>query len=199
MKLQKALASLERAFDLDKTDARMLMELDQLYKRLCKPHAERLAFLEQYTGLVAQRDDLYLEFVTLCNATGQYLRAKELIDSRRFHPWEGGEGKVPAQYQLCRVELAKLAIEEAKYTSKPSNCSKNVSIIRITWEKVNCRVHRKMTSSTGWVALMMVWANESIGLMNAGKWPKTAFRNLQQQFSTTIRNPTRFSIRVWLC
>ena len=112
---EKALVSLEKAFELDPTDARVLMELDQLYKRLCRPHAERLALLEQYTGLVAQRDDLYLEFVTLCNATGQYLRAKELIDSRRFHPWEGGEGKVPAQYQLCRVELAKLAIKEAKY------------------------------------------------------------------------------------
>ena len=30
-----------------------------------------------------------------------------MIDSHQFHPWEGGEGKVSAQYQLCRVELAK--------------------------------------------------------------------------------------------
>ena len=28
----------------------------------------------------------------------------------RRDPWEGGEGKVPAQYQICRVELAKKAI-----------------------------------------------------------------------------------------
>ncbi len=107
---EQAVASLEKAFALDTTDARVLMELDQLYKRLCRPHAERLTLLENHYGLVLQRDDLYLEFVTLCNSTGQYQRAMELIDQRKFHPWEGGEGKVPAQYQLCRVELAKKAL-----------------------------------------------------------------------------------------
>ena len=32
-----------------------------------------------------------------------------------FHPWEGGEGKVPAQYQIARVELAKLAMAKQEY------------------------------------------------------------------------------------
>ena len=111
----KALVSLEKAFELDKTDARVLMELDQLYKRLCRPHAERLALLSRHFNLVLERDDLYLELVTLCNSTNNYYRAKELIDNRKFHPWEGGEGKVPAQYQLCRVELAKKALKESRY------------------------------------------------------------------------------------
>lgn len=108
--VEKAVAYLERAFALDTADARILMELDQLYKRICRPHAERLAFLDQYFGLVQQRDDLYLEYATLCNQLGYYAKAKELIDNRIFHPWEGGEGKVPAQYQLARVELAKAAL-----------------------------------------------------------------------------------------
>ena len=30
-----------------------------------------------------------------------------LLDTHHFHPWEGGEGKVTAQYQTCRVEQAK--------------------------------------------------------------------------------------------
>ena len=34
-----------------------------------------------------------------------------MIDARRFHPWEGGEGKVPAQYQLARVELVKACLK----------------------------------------------------------------------------------------
>jgi tetratricopeptide (TPR) repeat protein len=51
----------------------------------------------------------------LYNQTGQYEKAMELIDARKFHPWEGGEGKVPAQYQLCRVELAKEYISKGKY------------------------------------------------------------------------------------
>jgi tetratricopeptide (TPR) repeat protein len=112
----KAVECLEKAFALDTTDARILMELDQLYKRLCRPHAERLAFLDMHFDLVLQRDDVYLEYATLCNQTGQFDRAISLIDNRQFHPWEGGEGKVPAQYQLARVELAKKAITGKDYS-----------------------------------------------------------------------------------
>jgi tetratricopeptide (TPR) repeat protein len=112
---EKAVEFLEKAFALDTTDARILMELDQLYKRLCRPHGERLAFLKTHFDMVEQRDDVYLEYATLCNQTGNYEKAIELIDSRIFHPWEGGEGKVPAQYQLARVELAKIAIKENEF------------------------------------------------------------------------------------
>jgi tetratricopeptide (TPR) repeat protein len=41
---------------------------------------------------------------------GRYEEAMKRLDAHTFHPWEGGEGKVPAQYQICRVELAKKAI-----------------------------------------------------------------------------------------
>ena len=54
-----AIEYMERAFQLDTTDARVLMELDQLYKRVRRPHSERLAFLQQYPELIAQRDDSY--------------------------------------------------------------------------------------------------------------------------------------------
>jgi len=87
----------------------------RLYKRICRPHAERFAFLEKHFHLVEQRDDVYLEYVTLCNQLGNYSKAIELIDRRIFHPWEGGEGKVPAQYQLARVELAKQYLAENEY------------------------------------------------------------------------------------
>jgi tetratricopeptide (TPR) repeat protein len=111
----KAVEFLEKAFALDTTDARILMELDQLYKRICRPHAERLVFLDKHFDLVLQRDDVYLEYATLCNQVGDYTKAIELIDNRIFHPWEGGEGKVPAQYQIARVELAKIALKENDY------------------------------------------------------------------------------------
>ena len=106
----KALAALEKAFSLDETDSRILMELDQLYKKLGRPHAERLAFLDKYPSQVAERDDLILERITLLNQLGRYEEAMELLDSHIFHPWEGGEGKVPAQYQFSRVQLALKAI-----------------------------------------------------------------------------------------
>ncbi|MBP5424917.1 MAG: DUF5107 domain-containing protein [Prevotella sp.] len=107
---EEALAYMERAFSLDKKDARVLMELDQLYKRLQKPHQERLNFLQQYPKLIQQRDDLVLEEITLLNQLGRYEEAKAKLDAHQFHPWEGGEGKVSGQYQICRVELAKQSL-----------------------------------------------------------------------------------------
>jgi len=112
---EKAVQYLEKAFSLDANDSRILMELDQLYKRLCKPHSERLAFLEKHFNLVTQRDDVYLEYATLSNQLGNYAKAIELIDHRIFHPWEGGEGKVPAQYQLARVQLAKQMLAKKEF------------------------------------------------------------------------------------
>jgi tetratricopeptide (TPR) repeat protein len=113
---EKAVEMLEKAFLLDTTDARILMELDQLYKRICRTHAERLSFLETYMNLVEQRDDIYLEYVTLNNQVGNYAKAKNLIEKRKFHPWEGGEGKVPAQYQFANVELAKQSIANKDFS-----------------------------------------------------------------------------------
>lgn len=116
----KAVRLMEKAFALDDTDARVLMELDQLYKCMRRPHAERLALLRKYGNLVAKRDDLLLEEITLLNQTGQYEEAKAKLDAHIFHPWEGGEGKVPAQYQFARVELAKKAIAEGCYADAVS-------------------------------------------------------------------------------
>jgi tetratricopeptide (TPR) repeat protein len=111
----KALQALEKAFALDTRDARVLMELDQLCKKLNKPHNTRLALLEQHLEATTYRDDLYLERVTLYNQLGQYGQAKTLTATRQFHPWEGGEGKVVGQYLICHLELAKIAITEGRF------------------------------------------------------------------------------------
>ena len=114
-KQDEAVEMMERAFLLDETDSRILMELDQLYKRLHRPHQQRLDFLQKYPELIAQRDDLVLEEITLLNQLGRYEEAMQKLDAHQFHPWEGGEGKVPAQYQICRVELAKQAMANNDY------------------------------------------------------------------------------------
>ena len=112
---EKALQFLEKAFELDNSDARVLMELDQLYKILNKSFKERLQLLEKYEQLVEQRDDLYTERITLYNSLKNYSKAKGLLSKRQFHPWEGGEGKVTGQYVLCHTELAKQAILNHQY------------------------------------------------------------------------------------
>lgn len=110
----KALASLQTAFSLNPADARVFYELDQLYKKLGHAPADRLKAMEEHMELVEQRDDLYLEYLTLHNTLNRYEEALALILKRNFHPWEGGEGKVPAQYVLARVELAKQLLQERR-------------------------------------------------------------------------------------
>ena len=112
---EKALVELEKAFGLDLTDARILMELDQLYKRLSYPLSKRLENLSKYPDLVDFRDDLYLERITLDNLLGNHEKALKQIMSHRFHPWEGGEGKVTSQYVFSLTELAKKAISVKKF------------------------------------------------------------------------------------
>ncbi len=112
---EEAVEYMEKAFHLDEKDSRNLMELDQLYKHRHRPHQERLDFLQKYPRLIRQRDDLVLEEITLLNEVGRYEEAMRKLDAHIFHPWEGGEGKVPAQYQICRVELAKQAIVAKEY------------------------------------------------------------------------------------
>jgi len=111
---EDAVAYLEKAFALDPGDARVLMELDQLYKIIGRPFEQRLQLLERYPQLVEQRDDLYLERVTLYNQLKEYEMAQKLLALRKFHPWEGGEGKVVGQYLLCHYELAKQAIASGR-------------------------------------------------------------------------------------
>ncbi|WP_339294452.1 DUF5107 domain-containing protein [Paenibacillus sp. FSL W7-1279] len=111
----KALASLQTAFSLNPADARVFYELDQLYKKLGHAPADRLKAMEERMELVEQRDDLFLEYLTLNNTLNRYEEALALILKRNFHPWEGGEGKVPAQYVLARVELAKQLLQDRRY------------------------------------------------------------------------------------
>ena len=130
---QEALEYMERAFLLDENDERVFMELDQLYKRLHRSHAERLAFYEQHAELIERRDDLVLEKATLLNMLGRYEEAKEIIDNRIFHPWEGGEGKVSGQYQMCRLEIAKKLLSmnngKLKMDNDPAADNSQLSIV----------------------------------------------------------------------
>ncbi len=119
---QDALKHLNKAFELDSSDARVLMELDQLYKRLNHTPEQRLQLLETYPELVEERDDLYLEYATLFNFLGDYEKAYDLIMARKFHPWEGGEGKVTGQYVYCLTEMAKEAIDVG-------NCNKALDLL----------------------------------------------------------------------
>jgi len=104
---QWALCNYEQAFALDPQDARVFFELDQLQKRTNSSPGERFQRLKKHIELVEQRDDLMVEYITLLNILGQYDEALHLLDTYRFHPWEGGEGKVPSQYVWGLIQQAR--------------------------------------------------------------------------------------------
>lgn len=115
--VKKAMTALKTAFELDDTDARVLMELDQLYKLQNVSHIDRLQLLEKYNSLVLSRDDLYLERIVLYNQLGRYEEARQMLSKRKFHPWEGGEGKTVGQFLISHTELAKQAIIKKQFSS----------------------------------------------------------------------------------
>ena len=107
----RAVQSYQRARLADPSDARLLYEYDQLKKRNGVLPQERLAELEAHRGLVEQRDDLTVELVTLYNRLGEHERALSILQNRRFHPWEGGEGSVSDQYSMAHFRLGLLALD----------------------------------------------------------------------------------------
>ena len=98
---------IRRAFTLQPNDARLLMELDQIRAITGFSIKERLSDLEAHIEITELRDELYVEYISLLNSDGQYQKAFDCIMNRRFHPWEGGEGKVSRQYVYSLVEMAK--------------------------------------------------------------------------------------------
>lgn len=112
---ERARDAMEKAYGLNPADARIFLELDQLYKKLDKPAAERLEKYKAARSVFMKRDDLMIEYATLLNLLGRYGDAYEFIMSHKFHPWEGGEGKVTAQYVVSLVELARQAIAEKEW------------------------------------------------------------------------------------
>ena len=107
---EKARRCMERAYQLDESDARVLLELYQLYVKLNFTVEERFAFLTEHRETALRRDDLYTEYCALLNDQGRYQEALDLIMARTFHPWEGGEGKVTAQYALALTQLGVKAL-----------------------------------------------------------------------------------------
>lgn len=60
--------------------------------------------------LVTRRDDLTTEVTALFNLLDRPEEALQLIEGRRFYPWEGGEGQVLRQYTASRIKLGRKAL-----------------------------------------------------------------------------------------
>ena len=119
--------AMERAWALAPEDARVFLELDQLYKKLGMPAEERLGRYEANRDVFMKRDDLKIEYATLLNLLGRYEEAYDFIMANRFHPWEGGEGKVTGQYTTALMELAREAMAAGRWEQAEDYLSRTVS------------------------------------------------------------------------
>lgn len=106
-----ALRWYRKALKADPADARLLAEYDQLCGKAGVAEGKRLNLLLRHRDLVTQRDDCTVQLATLLNAVGQSEDALDLLLSRRFHPWEGGEGKVLRQYTEAHLRLGRSTLE----------------------------------------------------------------------------------------
>lgn len=102
---------LAQAVALDPDNARFLFELDCLAKLNGVSVAARLARLESCQNVVFKRDDLTAELLSLWHANAQWSQVAEVLRTRVFHPWEGGEGKVTGQYLLNQMHRALAAMD----------------------------------------------------------------------------------------
>ena len=107
----RARRAYDTAFHAAPTDARLLFERDQLWKRVGVAPAQRLRELERRVSLVRQRDDLSLELCALYNLTAQPAKALALLMTRRFQPWEGGEGQALGQHVRSHLALGRAALQ----------------------------------------------------------------------------------------
>lgn len=103
---EKAHRCLEEACRLQPQDARLLFESDLLNRLTGVAPQIRLARLEKVLSVATQRDDLTAELLSLYNQCGQRQAAQALLADRKFHPWEGGEGRITGQYLLNKQLLA---------------------------------------------------------------------------------------------
>ncbi|MDZ8119329.1 DUF5107 domain-containing protein [Pontiella agarivorans] len=108
---EAARAAYLRALELAPSDARIFAEYDQLRAKLGDPAEDRLETLLAHRALVDERDDCSVALAELFNATGQAEKALDLVLNRRFHPWEGGEGKVLKQYTTAMLLLGQAALK----------------------------------------------------------------------------------------
>ena len=109
---EKARDYYDRAIEQAPNDARLWYERDQLWKRTNQPAKARLQTLRQRLDLVAKRDDLTLEFCTLLNDAEEWYEAEQILDGRRFQPWEGGESVALGVFTQTQLGLGHRALSQ---------------------------------------------------------------------------------------
>ena len=103
-----------KAFAIDPSDARVLLELDQTAERLRVPAAERRALLDAHRATVDERDDLTLRWIDVTLAAGgpaDLEPVRQALLTRHFHTWEGMYG-IHQAFMDVHQRLGDMALEK---------------------------------------------------------------------------------------
>lgn len=92
-------------------DARLVFERDVLAERRGLSASARLESMERFTATLGTRDDLTLRHVMLLLDVGRVDEAWEILTTRHFRPFEGGEGRVIAAYDRASCAKARTLVD----------------------------------------------------------------------------------------
>ncbi len=150
----RARAAYHAAVLADPDDARLRYERDQLWKRVGVGPEERLAELGQRIDLVQSRDDLTIEFCALLNAAGHLEEAAGILTSRKFQPWEGGEGMALGIFARTHLALGNKALSQ----NDPAMAKAHFEQALNPPENLSEARHLLANASDLWLALGDAWA-----------------------------------------
>ncbi len=125
--IEKALAAIKKACELEPDNSRFLLEQDQLFAKANISCEERLAVLNQHKDLIEDRDTLCLAYVTLLNKNGRFEEALQILERHVFHVWEGGEGKVAEQYKISLFALAEKELSNNNFEKAIALAEKTIN------------------------------------------------------------------------
>ncbi len=111
---ESARLCLEKARRYAPENSRIFFEYQQLLKNTNVSPAKRLEVFEEAGDVGIERDDCYLERITLESLVGNYETAIEMAKGRRFHIYEGGEGKLTKLHAWMHVLFAAEKLGEGK-------------------------------------------------------------------------------------
>jgi tetratricopeptide (TPR) repeat protein len=104
-------AHFARALELSPDDPRLVFERDLLASVRGVSSSDRLAAIERHDPRVFVRDDLTLGYLDLLLMAGRTDDALSILSTRRFQPFEGGEGKAIAAYDRATLGVARRLME----------------------------------------------------------------------------------------
>ncbi len=188
--IAKAIKSYEKSIECNSRDARVLAELDMLYEIGGRQPERRLALLEKDVETVKQRDDSYLQFISVLVLMGRYDEAIEHLKTNHFNAWEGS-GRIRDVYVDAHLLRSRRKFDAGNYNAAledmlaANETPDNIEIGRLEEDKHLSRINYSIgaayeaMSDSDKAQHHYKLAAEHEG---AGRWPQTRwFRALALQ------------------